>query len=234
VSASEVQRALRESFEKWGLPDRVRVDNGYPWGNGREMPSALCLWLVGIDVGVIHNPPNHPQANGSVERFHGLVEPWGEPEKQMSFEDWRRKLKWLSGLQREEYPSVRRHQSRIDAYPELNQVRRVYDGTHEDFDLRRVDALLAQGRWRRRVNKNGDVSVYRWSHHVGRKYWRKEVFLSFDASDRSWVVQDEKGQQLNRWQAKEISADRITSVQVSRPTARRELLTSGKTLCRTA
>jgi hypothetical protein len=41
---------FRQVFVRWGLPDRVRVDNGYPWGTPRDLPSELALWLIGLGV----------------------------------------------------------------------------------------------------------------------------------------------------------------------------------------
>jgi hypothetical protein len=34
---------FRRIFARWGLPDRVRGDNGYPWSTPRDLPSELAL-----------------------------------------------------------------------------------------------------------------------------------------------------------------------------------------------
>ena len=47
VPAEEIREMFRRAFARWGLPDRVRVDNGYPWGTPRDLPSELALWLIG-------------------------------------------------------------------------------------------------------------------------------------------------------------------------------------------
>jgi hypothetical protein len=69
---------FRHVFVGWGLPDRVRVDNGYPWGTPRDLPSELALWLIGLAVEPIWNPPGQPTRNPKVERSNGLTQQWGE------------------------------------------------------------------------------------------------------------------------------------------------------------
>jgi hypothetical protein len=48
VPAIQVQDALRRVFARWGRPDRVRVDNGPPWGSREDLPTAFALWLIGL------------------------------------------------------------------------------------------------------------------------------------------------------------------------------------------
>jgi hypothetical protein len=69
---------FRHVFKGWGLPDRIRVDNGYPWGTSRDLPSELALWLIGLGVEPIWNPPGQPTYNPKVERSNGVTQQWGE------------------------------------------------------------------------------------------------------------------------------------------------------------
>jgi len=72
-----VQKHLGNVFAKYGLPDRILADNGPPWGSGGN-PTAVGLrsftrlevWLLKLDVKVIHGRPYHPQTQGKEERFH--------------------------------------------------------------------------------------------------------------------------------------------------------------------
>ena len=68
VPSGMVQAELRRCFRQWGRPVSLRVDNGYPWGSCGDLPTPFALWLVGLDIGVIWNPPRRPQDNGVVER----------------------------------------------------------------------------------------------------------------------------------------------------------------------
>ena len=67
-----VQSILEDVFRRYGLPDRINVDNGSPWGNG--MPNtkftALSLWLVKQGITVSYSRAFHPQTNGKIERMH--------------------------------------------------------------------------------------------------------------------------------------------------------------------
>ncbi|MDO1530648.1 integrase core domain-containing protein, partial [Fulvimonas sp. R45] len=57
----------------YGLPVRMNMDNGSPWGSpggdSRGL-SALSLWLVRLGIRVSFSAPAHPQTNGKDERFH--------------------------------------------------------------------------------------------------------------------------------------------------------------------
>jgi transposase InsO family protein len=66
-----VQAHLTESFRQYGLPDRMTMDNGSPWGSDDEHPyTPLTVWLMRLGIGVSHSRPYHPQTQGKDERFH--------------------------------------------------------------------------------------------------------------------------------------------------------------------
>lgn len=66
-----VQSALIEAFRRYGLPERMTMDNGAPWGSGGDViPTPLTLWLIRLGIRVGHSRPYHPQTQGKDERFH--------------------------------------------------------------------------------------------------------------------------------------------------------------------
>lgn len=66
-----VQERLTATFRRYGLPERMLMDNGSPWGNDREHQfTPLTVWLLHLGVGVSHSRPYHPQTQGKDERFH--------------------------------------------------------------------------------------------------------------------------------------------------------------------
>jgi transposase InsO family protein len=70
-----VREQLTARFRRYGLPERINVDNGSPWGAaGGEGPgyrfTPLTVWLARLGVKVSHSRPYHPQTNGKDERFH--------------------------------------------------------------------------------------------------------------------------------------------------------------------
>jgi transposase InsO family protein len=66
-----VQAALTATFRRYGLPERMLMDNGPPWGTeGQQTLSALVLWLIRLGIRISHSHPYHPQTQGKDERFH--------------------------------------------------------------------------------------------------------------------------------------------------------------------
>lgn len=66
-----VKGHLTASFRRYGLPERMLMDNGAPWGNDivyRYTP--LTVWLLQLGIAVSHGRPYHPQTQGKEERFH--------------------------------------------------------------------------------------------------------------------------------------------------------------------
>lgn len=69
--ALTVQKQLSRVFEQYGLPERILMDNGAPWGDERDSPfTILTTWLMQLGIGVIHSRAYHPQTNGKNERFN--------------------------------------------------------------------------------------------------------------------------------------------------------------------
>lgn len=67
-----VQQRLIEVFRRFGLPARLNLDNGPPWGSPRNPGelSELSIWLVRLGIRISFSRPRHPQTNGKLERFH--------------------------------------------------------------------------------------------------------------------------------------------------------------------
>jgi transposase InsO family protein len=67
-----VQRTLTGVFSRYGLPDRMLMDNGSPWwGYDQDhRHSRLTAWLIRLGIDVSHGRPFHPQTQGKDERFH--------------------------------------------------------------------------------------------------------------------------------------------------------------------
>src|SRR5262249_38166991 len=125
-----VQEQLRAGFTRWGRPRRLGVDNGKPWGSWRALPTALALWLIGLGIEMLWNPPRRPQANGVVERSQGTAKRWGDPGSCASVAQLQRELDEADRLQRERYPLVQ-GRSRWDLYPGLQHSGRPYTARHE-------------------------------------------------------------------------------------------------------
>jgi transposase InsO family protein len=66
-----VQDELIAMFRHSGLPRRMLMDNGPPWGDMADQPwTRLTAWLVRLGISISHGRPYHPQTQGKDERFH--------------------------------------------------------------------------------------------------------------------------------------------------------------------
>ena len=75
---SQSREAARGEFVKlfgqWGLPERIRVDNGSPFGStGPAGLSQLSAWWTRLGIVVEFIRPGHPEDNGAHEQFHRVL-----------------------------------------------------------------------------------------------------------------------------------------------------------------
>jgi hypothetical protein len=211
-----VQRRLRRAFERWGLPRRLRVDNGQPWGSRSDLPPVLALWLIGLGVAVIWNDPRRPQQNGVVERSQGTAKRWAEPHACHTPAELQARLDADDRLQRERYP-VARGRSRWELFPELAHSGRAYREADEAgaWCLGRVRDHLAEIAVPRRVDSQGKISIYNRNVYVGVKYASQGVWVQFDPGRGEWLINDEAGHQLRTQPAPEIGAESIRGLRLS-------------------
>lgn len=206
---------FRRIFTRWGLPQRMRVDNGHPWGSANDLPTALALWLIGLGIDLIWNPPHQPWCNPKVERCNGVTQQWVEPHACADRTTLEQQLDWAARTQRQEYPSIK-GRPRLEAYPQLLHSERPYRIEDEPllWDLSRVDAFLAQGVWYRRADRYGLISLYNRNKCLGKSYHGQEVVVRFDRESRHWVVSDLQGEVIARFLAAELSRERILKLEV--------------------
>ena len=216
VPPADTQAQLRLAFERWGLPERFRVDNGVPWGSPGDLPTDLALWLIGLGVAMLWNPPRRPQDNGVVERSQGTAKRWAEPGACASAEELQQRLEFMDKIQISEYPSIYGI-SRLDTFPDLKHSGRSYTREWEEthWSLRAVGVHLAGYAVRRRVSKLGSVSLYGRNHYIGIINKMENVYVSFDPEDYEWIFSDEASHQLRRQAAPEISRERIVGLTVT-------------------
>ncbi len=210
-----VQEALRGVFFAWGMPQRLRVDNGCPWGSQGDWPTDLALGLIGLGVDLIGNAARRPQENGVVERSQGTGKRWGEPETCADADERRRRLESLDRIQREAYPSP--EESRWQTFPALRQQERPSSKAWEkkNGQRERVLAHLAKDNAMRRVDSKGQVSISGRNPYVGERYRGQDIYVFLDPLDREWVFATAAGVQLRRKVAEELTQERILKLQVT-------------------
>ena len=62
------------AFAAFGLPDRIRSDNGGPFaGPGLGRLSRLAVWWMRLGIVPERIAPGHPEQNGAHEQFHSVL-----------------------------------------------------------------------------------------------------------------------------------------------------------------
>ena len=72
------------------------------------------------------------------------------------------------------------------------------------FDLERVDAYLAEWRWRRTVDARGQISLANHNYRVGSTYQGQSISVQFDPTSRMFVGQQADGQEVRRWSVPDV------------------------------
>lgn len=108
VDYAHSKPVFEAAFREYGMPERIRTDNGAPFGsNGESGLTRLSVWLIKLGIVPEHIAPGKPQQNGRHERMHRTLkqETASPPEQnrrtqQKRFDEFRL-----------EYNEVRPHQA---------------------------------------------------------------------------------------------------------------------------
>jgi len=154
-----VHDQLTSMFDRYGLPWAMLTDNGSPWRKpGGAYLTRLEVWLMRLDVKVIHGRPFHPQTQGKDERFHRTLDVEllqgrsfaDHGSVQAAFDPWRmmynhdrphEALNYATPAQRYR-PSIRTMPATLPliAYDAGDQVRRVDRSGQFRFHRRKLRA----------------------------------------------------------------------------------------------
>jgi transposase InsO family protein len=120
-ATESTQNALTEVFRRYGLPERMTMDNGSPWGSPRPHAyTHFAVWLLRLGIRVSHSRPHHPQTQGKDERFHRTLE-----------------VELLKPHRRDRFTSTRKNNRHRNPYPRLSPSNTL-EAWQEEFDLWRV------------------------------------------------------------------------------------------------
>lgn len=188
----------------------MRFDNGTPWGTSSPVPSALALWLVGLGIEPVLGRPKRSTDNAVVERSHGVLNGWVEPQQCADFEDLHNTLQHFVAFQRERYP-YHQGRSRLQTHPELMHQPRPYLSTQDAqmWSLQKVLDYLASFRFQRKVEVNGRITLLNREYFLGRAFKRQTVAVQMDAQTQQWVIYDEYGQEIARHDPKDLTYETI-------------------------
>lgn len=73
-TGAATRRRFERAFAEYGLPERIRSDNGGPFASpGLAGLSMLSVWWLRLGIGLERIAPGHPEQNGSHEQFHRVL-----------------------------------------------------------------------------------------------------------------------------------------------------------------
>ena len=142
-----VRKSFERIFERHGLPEAIRSDNGSPFASRQGVLglSRLSAWWVVLGIDLERGRPGHPQDNAGHERMHKDISRELEAEgacDQAALDVWR-----------ESFNYERPHEAlgmRCPGEVYLASERK-YEGTPEDLDYPKMCS--------RRVNPKGLISL---------------------------------------------------------------------------
>lgn len=211
VPPDAVRQALRGGWQRWGLPQSLRLDNGWPWGGWFDLPTPLALDLAGLGLQLHYNDPRSPRQNAVVERSHQTSQNWVEPSRCADAEQLQSRLEQMDQIQREHYP----HQgvrSRLQKYPDLSHSTRPYEPSQENWQLQRCREYLASHVGQRQVSDKGQVWVYGRRYQVGRVNRGKSAVVQYDPQSNEWLFSSSAGVLWCKQPAEQITAQHIRAL----------------------
>jgi len=166
-----IRSELRAIFRGYGLPDRMLMDNGSPWGcsHAEQRYTRFEVWLMELGVAVSHGRPYHPQTQGKDERFHRSLA--AEAIGRRSFADLaacQQRFDWWRTV----YNTERPHEAIGLATPitRYRVSRRAFPETIEPYDY-------GPGVFLRRVDSGGWLSFRNHPLKLGRAFINRQVAL---------------------------------------------------------
>lgn len=213
VPVTAVADALRLEFTRWGMPARLRVDNGTPWGNWNDLPTPFALWAVGLGIAWHWNDPRCPQQNPKIERSQGTGKRWAEPKQCGSVAELQQRLDEADRNHREKYRQ-RGGKSRLELFPELHHSGRPYTAAWEKkhWSMLRVEEHLSEYVAIRTVSATGHITVYDRGRYVGKQHVGQVVQVQYDPDAHDWLIADRQHREIRHHPAPEISRAEIVKM----------------------
>lgn len=216
VAPHATQATRRRSSRRWGRPQRLRGDDGAPWGSRGDPPTDPVCWRAGPGVAVLANPPCRPQADGVVQRGRGVGKRWCEPWTCRSGVPLQRRLKEMDRVRRAVHPVIG-GRSRLATDPGLRHSGRTSSPAREDtsWDLQEVWDLVGTHRVPRQADRGGTLSVHDRPYSVGVVWAGRTIRVGFDPLEGRWTFRDEHGHEIGRQTARELSREAVCGMEVT-------------------
>lgn len=160
-----VQPLFERVFREYGLPGRIRSDNGAPFASqGLGGLSPLAVWWLQLGIGLERIQPGHPEQNGRHERIHRTLKEavsiqstlWRQQE---AFDEFRR-----------DYNEERPHEALGQEPPGS-----IYEPSAREYPVRLPAEEYPDGWDKRSVRTNGEVK------------WEGELVYLSDSLAGRWI-----------------------------------------------
>jgi transposase InsO family protein len=176
-----VKTQLTAIFQAFGLPTRMLMDNGSPWGFDLEnRHTILTAWLLRLNIAISHGRPYHPQTQGKDERLNRtlLAEVISQhpmetlQESQVYFDDWQNI-----------YNNIRPHDALQLATPASR-----YQPSSRSFPAVLPPITYEADDIIRKVDMAGKISFHNHTFRVGKAFRYQPVALRSTATDGEFAV----------------------------------------------
>lgn len=180
-TSQTVQEQLTGVFRTYGLPQRMLMDNGSPWGDEAATPyTILSAWLLRLDILVCHGRPYHPQTQGKDERLHRTLKaellsrsPLANlNDCQVQFDRWR-----------EMYNTQRPHEAL-----QMQSPASRYQASARAFPETLPPIIYADDDIVRKVDETGTISFNGRAFRVGKAFRHTPVALRPTLTDGEYDV----------------------------------------------
>lgn len=230
LTSESAFRDCRIAFTEWGLPEAIQTDRDtiYVDSGKSPFPNRIVLWWVGLGIEHRLIPRRTPKRNGTVERSHRtLKERTLENQEFESAEELQKRVDEDWHELNHECPSRAKGcngKPPLVAHPELLTTKRPYrpEWELELFDLKRMDAYLAEFTWMRTCTSAGQIRMRKKRYSLGAAWAHQDVSATYDPDHRQFVFAQirsntRKGKEqpkLNpvRRDAKNLSVEDITGL----------------------
>ena len=148
-----VRAGMERVFERYGLPEVIRSDNGAPFA-GSNSPlglSRLSAWWLGLGIGLDRIDPGCPAQNGGHERMHRDLAAEVEcratddaTTQQAALDVWRRTF----------------NEERPHAAIGMRVPSELYENSSRRFDSSPIELVYPPDHQVRRVNGKGEVKFH--------------------------------------------------------------------------
>lgn len=167
-------------FERFGLPEVIRSDNGVPFASSLALGrlSTLSVWWIRLGIRPERIAPGHPQQNGQHERMHKTLKAEATRPASVSLRNQQTRFDRF----RREYNSLRPHEALGQREPAS-----LYSPSARNFPVRLSPLEYRSHLEVRRVGGNGMVT---WQ---GRYFWLTTALSGEDVSfeeteDDTWTI----------------------------------------------